>query len=229
MAIKRFVLILLVLVVIGGISYNFFEDSVFSEEVGDNSKLITSQDKDSGQVDVIYERDGKEFQSYFDPQLRDSLDWVKENVKDSVFLSWWDYGHMIRGYTGNDAVIYSPSEDILWSLSSGKWDENASGKFSSGEVVEDVAFALTSIGLNKTRGIMQEYGADYVFVTTRDIDSSFVLFRIAGLMDFLDGEYGVNDKADGTMLFRMIDKDEIEGFRLVYSDDVVRIFKIENI
>ncbi len=224
---KKFILGLFILIIIGGVSYVLVGNGLFSERVVDSAKIVAIHGGDSGRVDIAYETDDEEFQSYFDPQLRDSLDWVKENIKDSVFLSWWDYGHMIRGYTGNEVVIYSPSKDILWSLSSGKWDEEGSGKFSSKEDINDVALALTAMDSNNTKEIMQKHSADYIFVTMRDIDSSFILFRVLGLTDFLDGEYSVNDRAEDTLLFRMIDRDDIENFELVYSDDVVRVYGLD--
>jgi len=114
------------------------EQTIKEEQISDNSKLIikegTYKGKGFQRTDIKYEKDNKEFQNYFDPALKDSLDWIKENTDDNViFLSWWDYGHMIRGYTERDVIIYSPSKDILWSLASGKWNEEESGEFSSKE------------------------------------------------------------------------------------------------
>ena len=221
----RMIILFLVLLFIIGCAQ---EEAVREEQINDDAKLITSegtyQGKGYQKTDITYEKDEEEFQNYFDPQLKDALEWIKENTQ-GTFLSWWDYGHMIRGYAGNDVVIYSPSEDILWSLSSGKWDEDASGKFSSSEEIENVAAALTAVDVDDAVNVMDEYGADYIFVTKRDIDSSFVLFRIVGLDEYLDGDYNVNDKAKATILFRMVDKEDIEGFELVYDDELVRVYK----
>jgi len=225
---KKIILILILLVFVIGCA----QEKIIIENIGDNAEIIkkegTYQGVDYESEDIKYKKDEQEFQGYFDPALKESFEWIAQNSENAVFLSWWDYGHMIRGYTGKDVIIYSPSKDILWSLASGTWDEEKGGKFSSKEKISDVAVALTTINSDKTKEIMEKYNADYVFVTTRDAASSFVLFRILGLEDFLDGDYKTNDKAKATILFRMIDKGVIEGFKLVYSDELVRIYKIEN-
>jgi len=34
---------------------------------------------------------------------KNCLEWIKNNTpENSTFLCWWDYGHMIKGYTGRD-------------------------------------------------------------------------------------------------------------------------------
>lgn len=201
-----------------------------SEQLSDDAELITTegtyQGSDFKKLDIKYEKDGEEFTNYFDPQLRTALDWIKENTEDAIFLSWWDYGHMIRGYAGREVVIFSPSEGILWSLASGKWDEEGSGKFSSEEQIDDLVSALTTNDVGKTREIMKKYNANYVFVTKRDIASSFVLFKIAGLENYLDENQKPTNKALPTILFRMINKEGVEGFELVYDDELVRIYRL---
>ena len=204
------------------------EKEVSSEKLNDDAEIITTegayQGKEFEKTDIKYEKDGEEFQNYFDPQFRDALDWVKETTEDAVFLNWWDYGHMIRGYAGREVVIFSPSEDILWSLASGKWDEEGSGRFSTKEQINDVVLALTTTDISKAKEVMEKYNAEYVFVTERDIASSYVLFKIAGLDDYYEG-YKLKEKAMPTILFRMINKEGVEGFSLVYDDEMVRIYK----
>jgi len=94
-----------------------------TENINENAKILTITSQMKGmsykRQDIEYEEDDRTFRNYFDPNLRTSLDWIKEKTAgDSNFLCWWDYGHMIRGYTSRDVIIYSPSEDILWTISS---------------------------------------------------------------------------------------------------------------
>ncbi|RLE62706.1 MAG: hypothetical protein DRN53_03490 [Thermoprotei archaeon] len=38
--------------------------------------------------------------------MRKALEWIKINTpEDSIFLSWWDYGHMIKSYAERHVVI----------------------------------------------------------------------------------------------------------------------------
>ncbi len=176
--------------------------------------------------DIEYVKDGRKFTNYFDPKLSQSLDWIKtETHEDSIFLCWWDYGHMIRGYADRDVVIYSPSEDILWTVSSKIWDTEASGEFSSREKIDDAVKALTTHDPTETREVMEKYDAEYIFVTKSDSGTSYVLFTLAGydISEYLL-DYEPTDKALDTILFKAINEQEIEGFELVYSDDYVKIY-----
>ncbi|MBL7054426.1 hypothetical protein ISS05_01560 [Candidatus Woesearchaeota archaeon] len=227
---KKIILFLfLVIFIIGCDEEQTEPEDIIGEQIGNNPNIIitkeTYQGKDFEKLDIKYEKDNQEFQNYFDPAFRNALDWIKEDIEDFVFLGWWDYGHMIRGYTNNDVIIYSPSEDILWSLASGKWDEEDSGKFSTKEQIEDVVLALTTTDSVKTEEIMEKYNAEYVFVTKRDAASSFIFFKIAGLEDYTEN-YQPNEKAQETILFRMLNKEEVEGFSLAYNDGMVRIYKL---
>ena len=207
---------------------------ISSEQITEKAKIIITEKIDNNQdvvyekIDIKYETEEQEYKGYFDPALRGSFDWINENIGDEIFLSWWDYGHMIRGYCEKEVVIYSPSADILWSLASGKWNESKSGAFSSKERIYDVAFALTASDLNDTLEIMEKYSTKYIYVTTRDAPASFVLFRIANLEEeeYIDEDYQVKEKAYSTTLFKMLDKEELTGFSLVYSDVIVRIYQL---
>ncbi|MBU1976703.1 MAG: hypothetical protein KKA62_01980 [Nanoarchaeota archaeon] len=201
------------------------------EQLDDNTKIITTdyslgQNKGE-QQDIIYQEDNQTFQNYFDPSLRGAFQWIKENISEGKFLSWWDYGHMIKGYSGQEVIIYSPSEDILWSLASQRWDEEKSGLFSSTEKIEDVAEALTTTDLRVTTEIMKKYKANYVFVAKKDKAASWVLFKITGRDDYYNKEnYQAAEKASETVLFRMDDGDEFSQFELVYDDKTAKIYKL---
>ena len=213
----------------GGIESN--REIIDSEKVGENAQILTIKGE-SNQVeytgyDINYSRDNRIYRNYFESNLRQALGWINENTKEnSTFLCWWDYGHMIRGYSGRDVIIYSPSEDILYTLASKKWNEEGSGDFSSREKIDDVVLALVSTDPKETREVMEKYNAEYVFVATEDKFKSYVLFLIAGYdpSEYLvDGE--PTKKAMEIVIFRMIDEQTIEGFELVYSDEYAKIYR----
>ncbi|MBW2975885.1 hypothetical protein KY347_00405 [Candidatus Woesearchaeota archaeon] len=228
---KKVILFLFLIIFVMGCTQEIEEPAekiTSAEQISDDAKIITIEGDYEGKgyerQDIIYEKGGREFQNYFDPGLKNALNWVKENIKDEIFLCWWDYGHMIRGYTGNDAVIFSPSEEIMWSVASGEWDEEKSGKFSSQEKINDVALALTTSNVSKAMEIMKKYGAGYVLVATDDSDKAYVLFKISSIELTRTSLYA-------SMLQRMINMEGIEGFELVYEDNTARMYtpsKLEN-
>jgi len=56
-----------------------------------------------------YEKEGRTYSSSLITELEPAMRWVKNTLpKDAVITAWWDYGHMIRGYTGNQVIIFSP-------------------------------------------------------------------------------------------------------------------------
>ncbi|MBT5022239.1 hypothetical protein HOK51_00760 [Candidatus Woesearchaeota archaeon] len=227
-----FVLLVLLVLISGCSQFNFnsfnsskntveSNDELVVEKIGDSAEIIIKQE--TPEVEYIkYEQDEEEFQGYIDPLLKPSLEWIKQNIKNSVFLNWWDYGHMIRGYTDNDVIIYSPSEDILWSLASQSWDEKASGNFSSTESIIDVVTALTSNDAIITKNIMEKYGAQYLFTTKRDLDASFVLFKIIGLANS-------DQNIESSIFNKMLNKETLEFFELVYEDNFVKIYELVSV
>lgn len=177
---------------------------------------------------VRYVEDNETLQGYFLQEFRPALDWVKENTpSDAAFFNWWDYGHMIRGYAGRDSVLFTPSEEILWSVSSGQWDEDASGELANNDRVERVARALLASNASVLYSAMEGYGSDYVMVSR--LDESITKYW---LRRFEEHEYitsdEVNELASRLILFRMLDDEEVEGFRQVYSDSVVKIYERAN-
>ncbi|MFC1800551.1 hypothetical protein ACFLYT_00675 [Nanoarchaeota archaeon] len=203
-----------------------------TEKISDSVEVLTVEselgDETWESQTIKYEKDGKVLENYFNPWLRPSFDWISENVgEDSVILSWWDYGHMIKGYTNRDVVLYSPSEDILWTVASGEWDVEGSGPLSSHEKILDVVSVLTTEEPAKVIEIMDQYDADYLFLTAKDSVFSAVLFYLGGLnTEEYQTKDGPKEKALATMLYRMIGKEEIDGLELVYFDDLVRIYGV---
>jgi len=207
------------------------EETIKEQQISENARIITTErtynDEEYQRTDIRYERDNQEYQNYFEPQFQPALDWIKENTEQTTkFLNWWDYGHMIRGYTGRDTIIFSPSEDILWSLASQQWDEEASGRFSTKQEINDVATALTTEDPEITIEILKRYNADYIFTTKRDEASAFIFFKITDKEGYIE-EYKPKEKALNTILFKLLNKEEIEGLELVYQDDITSIYRLK--
>ncbi|MFH1589737.1 MAG: hypothetical protein ABIB43_04185, partial [archaeon] len=144
----------------------------------------------------------------------------------AIFLSWWDYGHMIRGYTGREAIVYSPSEDLLWTLASGTWDEESSGEFAAFDDMQDVSFALFGDNIDQTRVLMFKHDAHYVFVSSidEDIFKYTLFYKLYPENEFTEEEK--LEKINDTVIKRFLNEEDFEFFRLVYSDEIVKIYEM---
>lgn len=111
------------LVVIAALVYVFFPSPRFLREEYIGGKYqcrlgISGEDPQGFEVGwLFYVKDGVEQNGYFNAYLRNALDWIKLDTPESaVFLNWWDYGHMIVGYSEKESVIKNPSEEALVSV-----------------------------------------------------------------------------------------------------------------
>lgn len=166
-----------------------------------------------------YSREGRNFTpDYYDESLKDALEWIKVNTsKDAVFLSWWDYGHMIRAFGERDVVVYAPSINLN-DTTGALWTPEK-GPFSAENTTRDVARALLSNNSSETLDIMKSYNATYVFVDTSDPMKSFSMFIALG-------EPGKNIRdVKQTFIDKALSYEMIEGMELAYSDMYTVIYR----
>jgi asparagine N-glycosylation enzyme membrane subunit Stt3 len=187
----------------------------------------TYQDKvyTSSGHEIEYTVNGKTYtHGYFEAKFRPALDWIKASTPDyAKFLTWWDYGHMIRGYAERAAIIYGPSQDILWSVAG----TSRITEFEPEQKVEDVAMALTTNDSEETKSVMKKYGATYVLVTIDDVGKSMALFNISGkfIPDYIGNDEKFTKLGEGTAIFRFLNNSN-PGFEMVYEDSYVRVYEL---
>jgi len=219
------------------IGYYLFTPRVLREEfIGGkyNAKLVIEGYDDRGFIggEIVYTKDNITHQGFYSSFLNNSLEWIKVNTpEDAIFLNWWDYGHMIVGYTGRETIIKNPSKEALDSVSA----PDKITEFDSNEKLVDVAKAFTTIDPKSTRSIMNKYNATYVLITIENggIKAPW-LYQFSGLnfthyiepssLTFDPKEYTALGQQ--TIMFRLLNNTSIEGFTQVYSDDDVKIFKL---
>lgn len=179
----------------------------------------TAQNIGTASHRFTYFRDGRNFTpDYYDESLKDALEWIKENTsQDAVFLSWWDYGHMIRAFGERDVVVYAPSKNLN-NTTGASWTPEK-GPFSADNTTRDVARALLSSNSSETLDIMKSYNATYALVHATDPMKSFSMFVALGE----PGKY-VRDVLH-TFIDRALSKERIEGMELAYSDENVVIYR----
>lgn len=176
-----------------------------------------------------YSKDGRTYSASLFPGYSDSMDWIDQNLPDdAVVTAWWDYGHMIRGLGKREAVVYNPSNGILYTVAmvatGGEFDTGSLGELSDHHDIEMVAMALSTTDPSELIAIMQAYQSDYIMVARNDRSISWIIYDISGIeAEQLDEYTFVNGES---MMYRMLAHEEINGMGMIYSDPAVVIYRI---
>jgi hypothetical protein len=199
------------------------------ENVDGRYNVTLSFFKDRTQIDYADET-GNHSGRYFEPQMRTGLDWIKNNTPESaIFLCWWDYGHMIKGYAERNVTGRNPSQEWIDMVA----EKSSVNEFDPNERLVDVAKALTTSNYTEMLQIMEKYGAVYVVIYKDDgpqVGKAWWMFKVAGLdpvsyQEKLENSTLVfNDAGKQTMLSRLLDNRD-PGLTLVYQDAVMKVYK----
>lgn len=140
-----------------------------------------------------------------------AFEWIKNNTsEDAVFISWWDYGDLIRVFAQREALISDPcsSERCANTISD---DETDVFKYEDQEKFDDIVRFFTSDEEDAYK-IAKKYRADYVFVTYEEFPKSWAIEYIAGSQPSLryfevpltgDGELDTKNIANGLVKYRV--------------------------
>ena len=196
------------------------------ENVGGKYEATISYYDDNAQIEYRDE-EGIHSDMYFMVESRDALDWIKANTPEgSMFLCWWDYGHMIKGFTERNVVIRNPSEEILDTIK----DPTGLTEFDSHEQILDVAMALTTDNFAEMTQIIEKYEVTHIFVPSRDVLIAPVLYRVAELdwTDYLephDSGFQFTDAGMETMISKLLENRELP-FSLIYEDSEIKVYEV---
>jgi hypothetical protein len=175
-----------------------------------------------------YLKDDTLYHSWFIDAMRPSLDWLRANSKPSdKVLSWWDNGHLIRGYAKREPIVYAPCPEIKDTLAA-KWNVATMGPYSSKEDLTNVAYALLADSPVVARSIAARYGAKWIYVPRMDqkkIEGMTILLG-EDMKNYLDD---VGDPKEGVktkVLFKMADGWPVKGFNKRYEDDFATIYEV---
>ena len=209
-----------------------------TEKISETSELLTVEAEGVVFQRIRYEKDGQERVSAFMPELRPGLAWLVNNTpNDAIIMSWWDYGPMIEGYTGRKPVIDAPSRRLLRTVAmyqefSDRELEQIPGDFTSETAIYDVASVLVHKYTGAATDIMDDYDADYLFITKRDIFLLYVFEYVLGgeliYDDYTDpetGQYDFPEEIQESIIFLAINDQPLPKFELVYFDGYVTIYK----
>jgi asparagine N-glycosylation enzyme membrane subunit Stt3 len=245
-AIVRLAAILGFVILIGCVSKELSEKVISEENIGGkyNAKLVTSEmpiqyesfRKTAGKdyiefIEIQYSIGDKKFRGNYPQETYfiDSIDWIKRNTSEnSIFLNWWDYGHMIRGATGRDVVIAQPSKELALKTISmiGKIMDEKTFEEKYGyevpEKIKDVGVALTTDDINVTNKIMDKYNAKYIYTTMFDLDVIHTMKEedFETIVDTPQGQKTVPSKRfyESTLAkLQLFKGKDLKNYRLVYE------------
>ena len=251
MSMKAHALVLLAailsfVILIGCVSKELSEKVISEENIGGkyNAKLVTSEmpiqyesfRKTAGKdyiefKEIQYSIGDKKFRGNYprETYFIDSIDWIKRNTSEnSIFLNWWDYGHMIRGATGRDIVIAQPSKELALKTISmiGKIMDEKTFEEKYGyevpEKIKDVGVALTTDDINVTNQIMDKYNAKYIYTTMFDLDVIHTMKEgdFETIVDTPQGQKTVPSKRfyESTLAkLQLFKGKDLKNYRLVYE------------
>ncbi|MBW2996965.1 hypothetical protein KY349_01340 [Candidatus Woesearchaeota archaeon] len=179
--------------------------------------------------ELHYIKDDKLYKVWFSEELRPALDWLHANSRpDDRVLTWWDNGHMIRGYARREPLMYSPSRSILSTVAKGKWDQEKLGPFADETLATNVAYAFLADSPTITQGVMKRNGARWIFAARADQK------KIAGMTILLEEdmkEY-IDDLGDPKatvrhkVIFRVSEGWPLKGLNLRYEDDYAYVYEL---
>ncbi len=225
MAGKRLAVLIIAIIVIVPIVlvYSFYPFPTSAENTIGKYNAYVTHWPDRTQFGYTDET-GQHKLDYFEDDMQPGFNWIKTSTPaDATFLSWWDYGHMIKAMGERNVVIRNPSPEILDSVG----NPSSVGEFDPYEKIVDVAQAFSADNESQTVEIMVKYNATYLMVGKDDLVKSSWIFRIAGLnsADYV-GKQGLTDLGKDTMLARLFDNRDTGPFSIVYQDQEMKIYKL---
>jgi asparagine N-glycosylation enzyme membrane subunit Stt3 len=182
--------------------------------------------------------------------LRDSkavegYQWLANNTEDdATVLAWWDYADGIEKIGHRGVVINEASRNIEYTIGgyadpSKPWHKIEYAlwyPYEPEEKVRDVASFFISENATSAKEIARKYGADYVLVTSDDLCKYYCVVMAAGenFSDYM--RMPTNRSSDisdirpylkkETVLTRMVNGDDIDGFSKAFDNERMRIYKL---
>ncbi|MBU2560941.1 MAG: hypothetical protein KKD17_01495 [Nanoarchaeota archaeon] len=203
------------------------------EDIDQSTRIITytetREEVNYSASELEYIKDGQKYTVWFSQNLRPSLDWLRTHSKPSdKVLTWWDNGHLMRGYVRREPIVYTPSYDLLETVAGGKWDEDELGPFSSKEDLTNVAYALLADSPTITQGKMKRYGARWVYVLKMDQQKIAGMTMLLGedISNYLDDLNEPKATVRQKVLFKMADGWPVKGFAMRYEDDYAYVYEL---
>lgn len=197
------------------------------------AKVGAPDSEDLGQplYNLTFTVNGNQEQGLYYGYMSGAMSWIKSSTPSgTVIMSWWDYGKEIVGCTGRSSVISNPSARFIALGFSGNSTER-----DPEQSLTDVGTALFTTNATLTHSIAQKYNAAYLMVTSEDGgEKAPYILTYLGLKpgDYMTSNSTTFSSSDWTTLgrqtviFRLLDGQNVPGFTRTYSDSNVEIFNV---
>ena len=173
--------------------------------------------------------------------------WLANNTEeDATVLAWWDYADGIEEIAGRGVVINEASWRIRNTISGyidprKPWHKIEYAlwyPFEPDDKVRDVAdfFVSGSEDATSAKVIAQKYGADYALVTSDDLGKYHAVLMAAEVNYYdymvIPANFSTNNSSERpypknqTILTRMVNGDDIEGFSKEFDNGRMKIYKL---
>jgi hypothetical protein len=196
------------------------------EEIGGKYNTIIEYFEDHNELEYEDET-GIHSGGFLKEKMRTGLDWIKQNTpEDSIFLCWWDYGHMIKGYTERNVIIRNPSEEIKESV----MDQSSITEFDPHEKITDVAKVFTATDFTEISNIIDKYGVTHILVSSDDLMKVGWIFKSAGLEPteyavFHDTGPEFTEMGSKTFIAKLLENKDT-GLELIFEDEEMKIYQV---
>lgn len=180
-----------------------------------------------------------------DSKAVEGYQWLANNTEeDATVMAWWDYADGIEKMGHRGVVINEASRNIKNTIggyadSSKPWHKIEYAlwyPYESDEKVGDVASFFISENVTSAKEIAQKYGADYVLVTSDDLYKYWTVVLAAGgnFSDYMRRPTNLSSYNSDirpylkkeTVLTRMVNGDDIDGFSKAFDNERMRIYKL---
>lgn len=206
-----------------------------TEEIDPSTRIVTrliidGVESNHTEAELQYIKDEQLFVLPFPTKLKPALDYLRENAAPSdKVLSWWDNGHILRGYARREPIVYTPTYSLLDTVRGNEWNEHELGPFSNEDDMTNVAYALLADSPKIAVSIMKRYNAQWVFVPKIDQKKIFGMAMILGenLENYIDELGEPKASVRHKILFKMSDGWSIKGFELMFEDDYAFVYKLK--
>ena len=179
-----------------------------------------------------------------DTKAVEGYQWLANNTEqNATVLAWWDYADGIEKIGHRGVVINEASRNIKDTIAGYTDPEKPWHKieyalwypFESEEKVRDVANFFLSENVTSAKEISRKYGANYTLVMSDNLYLYYPMIMAAGgnFSDYIKMPANLSYGSDirpylkrETILSKMVNGDNIDGFSKAFDNGRMRIYKL---